>query len=69
MKFKVVEVTVENTTVLDQSTNEIIKIDNNTSDLYLKAIVEKVDNYDLVKDDMFNIQGIDLSKLSSYIQV
>ena len=69
MKFKVVEVTVENTTVLDQSTNEIIKIDNNTSDLYLKSIVEKVDNYDLVKDDMFNIQGIDLSKSSSYIQV
>jgi hypothetical protein len=55
MKFKIVEVTVKNTTVLDQSTNEIIKIDNNTSDLYLKSIVEKVDNYDLVKDDMFNI--------------
>jgi tetrahydromethanopterin S-methyltransferase subunit B len=55
MKFKVVEVTVKNTTVLDQSTNEIIKIDNNTLDLYLKSIVEKVDNYDLVKDDMFNI--------------
>ena len=55
LKFKVVEVTVENTTVLNKLTNEIIKIDNNTPDLYLKAIVEKVDNYDLVKDDMFNI--------------
>lgn len=55
LKFKVVEVTVENTTVLNKLTNEIIKIDNNTSDLYLKAIVEKVDNYDLVKDDMFSL--------------
>ena len=54
-KFKVVEITTTNTTVLDQFTNQIIEICNNTSDDYLKVILDKIDNFDLEKNDMFNI--------------
>lgn len=54
-QFKVVEITTTNTTILDQFTNQIIKISNNTSDDYLKVIVDKIDNFDLEKNDMFNI--------------
>jgi hypothetical protein len=54
-KFKVVEITTTNTTVLDQFTNQIIEISNNTSDDYLKVILDKIDNFDLEKNDMFNI--------------
>ena len=54
-QFKVVEITTTNTTILDQFTNQIIKIDHNTSDDYLKVIIDKIDNFDLEKNDMFNI--------------
>jgi hypothetical protein len=45
-QFKVVEITTTNTTILDQFTNQIIKIDHNTSDDYLKVIIDKIDNFD-----------------------